>query len=104
MLDLTKAKKIDKKGLDYLKRYLYSKYTRLNDCYTSCSNSKYNAYIYNLNLMDELDGKCLKIIGFNCNFFTIGFIIKKQDVTYFVVNTGRNIYIYYFDNIKEILL
>ena len=96
-VDLKKAKKLDKQGLDYLKRYLYSKYTMLDDCYTRHSTSKQVAYNANIDLMRDLDGQDFKILGYNCNFFTVAFLVKKDNDFYLFVNTGRNIFLYKFN-------
>ena len=102
MINFEKAKKLDKQGLDYLKRYLYSKYTRLDECYASYSTSKQVAYNANINLMRDLGGQDFKILSYNCNFFTVAFLVKKDNDFYLFVNTGRKVYLYKFLDIEII--
>ena len=100
MIDFEKAKKLDKKGLAWLKSYLDSNLTMLNDCYASYSTSKQVAYNNNINLMCDLGGQDFKILSYNCNFFTCAFLVKKGEYFYLFVNTGRNVYLYKFSDIE----
>lgn len=98
-VDFTKAKKLDKRGYAWLKSYANSKYTRLDECYTSYSTSKQIAYNANIDLMRDLDGQDFKILGYNCNFFTVAFCVDSASGQsfYFIVSTAYGIYVYDVD-------
>ena len=98
-VDLTKAKKLDKRGYAWLKSYAVSKYARLDDCCTSYSTSKQVAYNANINLMCDLGGQDFKILSYNCNFFTVAFVVDSASSNsfYFVVSTAYSVYVYDVD-------
>lgn len=98
-VDFTKSKKLDNRGYTWLKNYALSKYTRLEDCYKDASEYKYRAYYDNIRLMQDLGGEDLKILSYNCSFFTVAFCVRSCSIQsfYFVVNTGQSLYVYDVD-------
>lgn len=54
--------------------YLRSTYYQLSDCYINCSYEKHSAVNYILKLMYKYNGYGFKIIGFNSQTFSAGFI------------------------------
>lgn len=99
-VDLTKAKKLNKRGYSWLKSYLNSNLTMLDECYINCSNAKYKAYYNNIDLMRDCGGFGFRILGYNCNFFPVAFLMKKGNYFYLFVNSGRNIYLYEFMDVE----
>ena len=59
--------------LDRYNRYTNSTLYRLEDCYNNASCNKYQAMEYCKNLMNKYNGHNLKIIGYNCMQFSVGF-------------------------------
>lgn len=59
--------------------YLSSSMTELYDCYNSFSRAKVNAMEYCKGLMYGLNGHGLRIISYNQNVFTVGFIFTTED-------------------------
>lgn len=59
--------------------YKVSMMCELYDCYNSFSKAKANAMEYCENLMHELNGRGLRIISYNQNVFTVGFIFTNED-------------------------
>ena len=68
----------------------------LADCYRSCSNEKQKAYEYCIRKEIEYSGYNGRIIGFNSNFFSFGFIgeINEKEAFFYITHTqDRYIYI-----------
>ena len=59
--------------------YLSSNMTSLSDCYKSFSARKKSAWNYCLGLMADLDGNNLKVVSYNVNIFTAGFLFIDKD-------------------------
>lgn len=59
--------------------YKMSWMCELYDCYNSFSRAKVNAMAYCENLMHELNGHGLRIVSYNQNVFTVGFIFPTED-------------------------
>lgn len=60
-------------------RYKMSMMCELYDCYDSFSKAKADAMTYCENLMHELNGWGLRIVSYNCNVFTVGFLFMNED-------------------------
>ena len=63
-----------KRGDAYLNAYNRSNKNSLAECYTRCSTAKTRAEALCRKTMREENGNGFKIISFNCNFFTCGWI------------------------------
>ncbi len=75
--------------------YKKSNYYELSDCYGSYSTAKARAFKYCENLMTSHKGHSLKIISFNSNFFSVGFIGYIDDKeAFFYITAGSDNYIY----------
>lgn len=57
-----------------LSRYISSNKRTLSDCYSTYSSEKFVAFEYCYKLMDKYDGYDLRIIGYNSQRFSVGFI------------------------------
>ena len=82
----------------------YRKYERstnfcLADCYCNCSNAKHKAYDYCIRKEIEYNGYNGKIIGFNSNFFSYGFIGEIDEKTAFFYITHTQDRFIYLDEI-----
>ena len=60
-------------------RYLNSNLFNLWQCYDKYSQAKANAMDYCMRLMCELNGHDLRIVSYNCNVFTVGFLFMNED-------------------------
>lgn len=77
----TTAKNIKGAYQQYCRSNLYT----LDDCYSSCSIAKRTAMEYCCRLFIEHDGAEMKIIGYNCMTFSVGFM---------GIVDGKNAFIY----------
>lgn len=75
-----------------------TKYT-LADVYKNYSGAKYMAYNYCINLMNKYNGYGLKILGNNCNFFSVGFIATIDGEKVFCFITHANDYYIPIENL-----
>lgn len=67
--------------------YLRSRNTSLWDVYGRFSQAKRNAFDYCVDLMNELNGCDLRIISYNSQAFTVGFLFNHPE-------TGRECFAY----------
>lgn len=67
-----------KKNRSILTSYLMSDKRNLNDAYASYSTKKAAAWEYCKELCKEKNGRCLKVIGANSNFFSAGFLYEED--------------------------
>lgn len=79
----TKAKQIK----HAYETYKTSTYYNLTDCYGSFSHNKYQAFEGCKAFMKECCGRDLKVISFNRNFFSVGFICEINSRPAFVYIT-----------------
>ncbi len=87
-----KTKQLKNAYRDYLK----STNNHLNDCYNNCSYYKQKAFWYCQDLVKKYDGSALKIIGYNSQTFSagfIGYINNKKAFFYITKDYNRFIYI-----------
>lgn len=68
-------------------QYKNSNYYDLAQCYTNASSNKYHAMNYCRRLCNEYNGYNLKIIGFNCMQFSVGFECMQDNELCFVYIT-----------------
>lgn len=69
-------------------RYLHSRYyNNIYNCYAKPSFYKIKALEYCNDLCRQLKGYDLKIIGYNCMQFSVGFHFEKNDCLYFAYIT-----------------
>ena len=59
----------------------------LRDVYGRWSNKKQEAYEDCISFMESLNGHDLKIIGHNCDMFSVGFEYTENGLNYFVYIT-----------------
>lgn len=86
-------KKVNNRQIkDAYQRWTKSTDTTLGQVYKNCSTAKYRAYNYCINLMDKYNGYGLKILGYNCNFFSVGFMATVDGVDVFCYITYANNY------------
>lgn len=85
-----------KSYLDKMKNYyrLYNKSRKhkLSDCYKTYSESKSRAFDSIKQLCHDIDAWGIKIITYNCQVFTAGYLYVYQGRTYFVVETPTKRY------------
>lgn len=75
-----KKVKFNKQMQNAYKRYLTSRYyNNLYNCYNNPSYNKVRALEYCNELCNELNGYNLKIIGYNCTQFSVGFTFEQDD-------------------------
>ena len=69
-----------------LSRYIRSNKRTLSDCYGTYSNEKFDALEYCYDLMNIYDGYDLRIIGYNSQTFSVGFIgtISGQKAFFYI--------------------
>ena len=72
--------------MSYLRSGLYSLY----DCYNNFSSRKAQAWEYCQNLMEEKNGSGLKVISYNTNFFTAGFVYEDEGKKMFMYITASS--------------
>lgn len=60
-------------------RYINSHTSFLWECYNHYSPRKSEAMEYCKRLMHKLNGWGLRIISYNCNVFTVGFLFMNED-------------------------
>lgn len=76
--------------------YLRSTNYHLSDCYINCSYYKQKAFWYCQDLVKKYNGSGLKIIGYNSQTFSVGFIgeiFGKKAFFYITKTYDRCIYI-----------
>lgn len=77
----------------YIDAYSKSNAHTLRDVYGKFSDEKDRAYIRCVEMFRDLDGMCLRIIGYNTCFFTVGFTVNHDGAHYLVVITVGHDYI-----------
>lgn len=92
----TTTKTIKTAYAQYKKSHLYS----LNDCYQNASYNKQKAFNYCRELAHNynayLVGEPLKIISYNTNFFSVGFVgIINGRKAFFYITKAHNRFIYF---------
>lgn len=76
-------------------RYLDSNLTSLGQCYDDYSDFKRIAFDYARGVMAKYNGKCLKIISYNNQMFTVGFIGYIDGLkAFFYITKGHERFIY----------
>jgi hypothetical protein len=70
--------------------YLNSNAYRLEDIYTTCSHSKYNAYESCFNKMINNNGYGFRILSYNTFMFTCAYLIEENDKRYLIVETPNH--------------
>lgn len=83
-MNLTRANKQFKNVYGSYKR---SDYYTLDDLYKNASIYKHGAYNYCRELYSKYNGYDFKIIGGNCNTFSVGFTFFENGVEYFAYIT-----------------
>ena len=71
-------------------RYLRSSDTDLMDVYNNPSAYKHRAEKQIKDEMDAVDGYRYRIIGYNCNTFSCGYMYDDEDASYFIYHTASN--------------
>ena len=71
--------------------YLRSNLTTLKQCYNSWSWAKERAYNECKNRCAEMKGHDFRIISYNLNVFTIGYLYEKDNKTYLHYETNVNV-------------
>ena len=69
-------------------RYIRSTQTQLEECYERPS-------IYKFRAMERVKQRAETtpyIISYNCHYFTVAYFTTEDEMEYFCVDTGRNIY------------
>ena len=78
----------------YYQNYCNSNDTQLSDCYGSYSYAKGSAFKHCLDYADSFGSNDYRILSYNCNIFTFGFVAMVEGVRYFLVITPtKNRYI-----------
>lgn len=80
-------------------RWTTSTDSTLEDVYKNCSTAKYRAYRYCVELMNKYNGYGLKILGHNCDFFSVGFMATVDGVNVFCYITHANDYFIPVENL-----
>ena len=87
-------KKMSKtKAYFYFEQLLASDNLYLSDCYKNYSRAKQNAYDDAINLYSLLGGYDFRIITYNWNAFTCGYLFDTDENTYIIVHTHNHDYI-----------
>lgn len=83
-----------KKAQDLIYRFSNSAFDKLEDCYNSCSGSKRIAYYNCLYKCSDMDGWRFRIISFNFQTFTCGWLYEDKETGVIMLNveTYRNTY------------
>lgn len=83
-----------KKAQDLIERFYNSEIDTLEDCYEMYSAAKRRAYDYCLNKCADMNGWRFRIISFNSQTFTCGWLYadKETDVIMLNVETYRSTY------------
>lgn len=98
MLDLMNVLKTNKIMLNAYENYKISSKKKLGDCYkTHWSDKKQKSFDYWKNLEGVQD---LKIISFNVNFYSLGFIFEENEQKYFAYITRDNNRCTLLENLK----
>ena len=72
-------KQQERTARNHLEQYIRSNATSLDDVYGRYSRAKVNAWNYCIDLCIRLNGHNLKIVSFNQNIFTAGFIFADKE-------------------------
>lgn len=90
----TKIKANTIKGIGFLQSYERSNFKSLRDCYKSPSTAKIDAEFYCYNKMTRQCGFGFRIMSYNCNTFTCGWLTEDiNGVQTLHVETASNSYI-----------
>ena len=83
-----------KKAQDLIERFYNSEFDTLEDCYNSCSDAKRMAYFNCLYKCSDMDGQRFRIIFFNSQTLTCGwlYIDKETGVIMLNVENYQNTY------------
>lgn len=79
---------MNKRDLHFINEYINSYNYSIYDCYTKPSKNKIQAYEETRNYMESIGGHGYRILSFNCQTFTCGFIVKN----YLYIITKDNLY------------
>ena len=88
-------KKATKPMMAHYEQYLRSTATDLYDVYKSPSRNKHIAMYDCLTLRDDLNGRDLRIISYNCQAFTVGFTFphpKTGELCFAYITKDHNRY------------
>lgn len=77
---------------DWYERYSHSNLCTLDDVYIEPSYRKVKGYYNCLNLMCKLNGKHGRIVTFNSQMFTFGFIAELNGIVCYIHITPNKIY------------
>lgn len=89
-VEKTKGDRREKATVEAYKHYLRSTDYKLSDVYGKYSTLKERAFYYVQQEMEHLNGYDLKIISYNCQMFTCGYLVDFEDETYFIRNTASH--------------
>lgn len=81
------------KSLAYIYQYKYTNYTDIYKCYRNPSIYKIKIWTDWLLFAKQFNCKNVKILSYNCHFFTIGMTVKIDGAVYLLVITPRHNYI-----------
>ena len=79
---------MNKRDLHFINEYINSYNYSIYDCYTKPPKNKIQAYEETRNYMESIGGHGYRILSFNCQTFTCGFIVKN----YLYIITKVNLY------------
>lgn len=88
-----------KKAYNYIRLYKNSIYYSIEECYKKPSRYKYIAELDIKNKIEKLESNesLYKIISFNSNCFTCGYIVNVEEentyINYLIIETACNTYI-----------
>ena len=80
-----------KRQTEIYEAYLRSNKSELWQCYGTWSRAKQIAYDGCRERQFNLKGKDFRIIGYNCDMFSVGFIFEKEDEIWFHYETHRTV-------------
>lgn len=87
-----------KKAKDYIIKYINSCCYSVKQCYKTPSINKMRAERHIIEKIEKLESNVLlyKIISFNCNCFTCGYIVCVEElntyINYLIIETAYNTY------------
>lgn len=83
-----------KKAQGLIERFYNSEFDTLEHCYNSCSDAKKTAYYYCLYKCSDMHGWRFRIISFNSQTFTCGWLYEDAETGVIMLNveTYRNTY------------
>lgn len=75
-----------KKAQDFIERFYISEIDTLEECYNSCSAAKRKAYYDCLHKCVDMDGWRFRIISFNSQTFTCGWLYEDKETGVITLN------------------